>query len=93
MQKIEPKLGGEKEFYKITVDISRHGTMNAISNTAIAPDCTRNGYLSQLYAQFCRNNVQEEMKQMISSLQVHSEPDSGMASPTSKTLNRRVCQE
>lgn len=93
MQKIEPKLGGEKEFYKITVGISKRGTMNAICNIAIAPVHTRNKYLSQLYAQFCRNNVQEEMKQMISGLQVHSEPGSGMASPMSKMLNRRVCQE
>jgi len=69
VQKIEPKLGGEKEFYKITVDISKDRTMNAICNSARAPDRIRNRYLSQLYAQFCRNNVKEEMKPMISSLQ------------------------
>lgn len=72
VQKIEPELGGEKESYKITVDISKRGAMNANNNAAVALDGTRNRYLSQLYTQFCRNNVQEERKQAISSLQVQA---------------------
>lgn len=72
VQKTKPELGGEKESYKITVDISKRGAMNANNTAAVALDDTRNRSLSQLYTQLCRNNVQEERKQAISSLQVQA---------------------